>query len=242
MLRIRESIGAALGALLTPVAAIGARLRGGRVLHPTGTVCAAELVAAAEEPALAELARRLAGAVVVRMSGALWRDVDAPELLGAALRLRGERALEPGVDARDQDLLFATMRTPWALPLAMWTTDHHDYLRNVYYTVGYLDAGALGPVELRLVPLPTAAMTGPRGERLEEAMVAGQARMRLELRRAGERQWQIVGELRLRGRLEIDEPALCYSPYHTGQDLQPRGLLHAMRGPTYRAGQAARGH
>jgi hypothetical protein len=235
-----EVLGGLLGALLAPLAALGARLRGGRVLHPDGVVCAAEVVATTDDPALVDLARRLAGGALVRLSGALWREVDAPELLGCALRLRGDRPLTVEVAPQDQDLLFATMRTPWSLPLAMLTTERHDYLHNVYYTVGCLDAERLGPVELRLVPLPQAAIDGSRDERLAAAMSAGHARMRLELCRRGRGSWHTLCELRLRERLELVDPELCFSPYQTGQDLRPRGLLHAMRGPTYRAGQAQR--
>lgn len=235
-----EALGGLVGALLAPVAALGARLRGGRVLHPDGVVCAAEVVAASDEPELDALAQRLAGGAVVRLSGALWRRVDAPEVLGCALRLRGDRPLTTAVAPPDQDLLFATMRTPWALPLAMLTTERHDYLHNVYYTVGLLDAGELGAVELRLVPLPQAVSDGSRDERLDRAIAAGHARMRLELCRDGRGPWHTLCELRLRGRLALAESALCFSPYQTGQDLRPRGFLHAMRGPTYAAGQAPR--
>lgn len=235
-----EAIGRVIGAMLAPVAAMVARLRGGRALHPAGTVCAGELTATTDDPALADLAHRLAGAAIVRMSGALWRRPGKPEMLGCALRLRGPRALEVEPDPDDQDLLFATARAAWAVPLAMFRTDPDDYLHNVYYTLGCLDVDDLGAVELRLVPLALAVSDDDsRGERLLAAMTAGQARLRLELRRPHGR-WQTLGELRLLGRLELDERALCFSPYQTGQGLRPRGFLHAMRGPTYAAAQLPR--
>ena len=235
-----EVIGRGIGALLAPLAAGTAKLRGGRALHPAGTVCAAEVIAAAEHPALAELAKRLAGGAIVRLSGALWRHPGGPEMLGCAIRFRGPRTLSVEVDPADQDLLFATARAAWTIALATFTTDAGDYLHNVYYPLGRLDAGELGSVELRLVPLPlVAARGGSRRDRLVAAMEAGQARLRLELRRAGGA-WQVLCELRLRGRLAIDKHALCFSPVHTGQGLEPRGFLHALRKPTYAAGQAPR--
>ena len=234
-----ELVGRAIGALLAPVAALVAKVRGGRALHPAGTVCAAEVIAAAEDPTLAELAQRLAGGAIVRLSGALWRHPGGPEMLGCALRLRGPRTLTPEVDPADQDLLFATARAPWSIALATFTTDPRDYLRNVYYTIGRLEVAELGQVELRLVPLPLAAPPGEtRRERLEAAMEAGQARLRLEVR--GRDRWQVLCEVRLRGRLAIDSAALCFSPYQNGLGLEPRGILHAMRGPTYAAGQGPR--
>ncbi|HEY0138389.1 MAG TPA: hypothetical protein VGB85_30095, partial [Nannocystis sp.] len=130
---VGEVLGRWVGKALAPVAAAAARGRKGRALHARGTVCAAEVMAGAEDPELAPLAQRLAGAAIVRMSGALWRHATLPEMLGCAMRLRGPRTLTPEVDPQDQDILFATARAPWAVPLAMLTTDRDDYLQNVYY-------------------------------------------------------------------------------------------------------------
>jgi hypothetical protein len=235
-----EVLGRVVGRALAPLAALGARLRGGRVLHPAGTVCAAEVIAAADDPHLQPLAHRLAGAAVVRMSGALWRDPGPPELLGCALRFRGERPLSPDVAPEDQDLLFATTPSLWLVLAATFRTHRGDYLHNAYYTAGKLEVDGLGPVEFRLVPHPTAVQTGAtRAERLDVAMEAGAARLRLDLRRE-RRAWQPLCDIRLRGRLVLDEDRLCYSPFHAGQDLRPRGFLAALRASVYAAGQAAR--
>ena len=237
---VGEVIGRGVGWVLAPLAAAVARARGGRALHPKGTVCAAEVTAAAEDPVLVPLAHRLAGAAVVRMSGAVWRKADLPEMLGCAVRFRGSRALTPEVDPEDQDVMFATARAPWAVGLAMLTTDRHDYLQNVYYTLGRLEVPELGLVELRLVPLPQVTRArGGRGERLRAAMEAGEARMRLELRRGGGG-WQVLCELRLRGRLQLDVRELAFSPDQNGQELRPRGFLNAVRGPIYPVSQAPR--
>ena len=238
-----EAFGRVIGVVVAPGAAAVARTRGGRALHPKGTVCAAEVVAAAEDPELVPLARRLAGGAIVRMSGSLWRRADLPEMLGCAVRFRGPRTLTPEVDPEDQDVLFATARAAWAIPLAMLTTAHHDYLHNVYYTIGRLDVPEVGQVELRLVPLSIAAPDGAsRGVRLRSAMESGHARLRLELRGLGEmqRSWRPLCDLRLRGPLKIEARALCFSPFQTGQALLPRGFLHAIRGPSYAAAQAPR--
>ena len=240
---VGEALGRVVGAALAPVAAVMAKARGGRALHPRGTVCAAEVVAAAEDPVLVVLAHRLAGGAVVRMSGSLWRRADLPEMLGCAMRLRGPRTLTPEVDPQDQDILFATARAPWAVPLAMLTTAHHDYLQNVYYTIGRMEDAELGRLELRLVPLPIVAPAGAqRGARLRSAMEAGHARLRLELRRLGGMRgsWQPLCEVRLRGPLNMDTRALKFSPYQNGQGLVPRGFLHAMRESIYAAAQAPR--
>lgn len=235
-----EALGRAAGRLLAPLAALGARLRGGRVLHPSGTVCAAEVTAIAEDLHYVELAERLAGTAIVRLSGALWRDHGPPELLGCAVRFRGDRPLAPAVATEDQDLLFASLHSLWLVLPAILRTRRHDYLHNAYYTGIQLEAPGLGRVELRLVPAPTAVRAeGNRDERLARAMEAGVARLRLDIRRP-RRPWQPLCDIRLRGRLEIDEDALAYSLFHTGADLRSRGFIAAMRAAVYTAGQSAR--
>lgn len=235
-----ERLGRAAGRLLAPVANLAARLRRGRALHLEGTVCAAEVIAAADDPLLVPLARRLAGAAVVRFSGALWRRPRLPELLGCAVRFRGERPLSALAAPEDQDLLFVTVPSLWLALPGMFRTRRHDYLHNAYYTASPLELPPLGPLELRLVPLPAAIQPGDtRDQRLDAAMQHGVARLRLELKRE-RRVWQSVCDIRLRGRLELDDDELAYSPFHMGLGLLPRGFINAMRAAVYAASHAGR--
>ncbi len=238
---VGEALGRGVGLLLAPVVAAASRLRGARALHPAGMVCAAEVESVARDEALLPLAKRLAGAAIVRMSGALWKHEGAPELLGCAIRFRGDRPRTPELAPADQDLLFATFRSLWSLLPATLRTRQHDYLHNDYYTVGVYEAPGLGWVELRLVPAQSVASTGgSRDERLAQAMRSGAAELRLELRRARRgAPWQPLCEVRLVGPLAFDE-ALEFSPFHAGQGLEPRGALHALRLAPYEAGQRAR--
>lgn len=236
----REALGRLAGRLLAPLAALAARARHGRPLHPTGTLCAGEVIAAAEDPTLVPLANQLAGAAVVRLSGALWRHPGPPDLLGCAIRLRGPRPLATLVAPEDQDLLFATVPHLWLTLPAMFKTRRGDYLHNAYYTATALDLPGLGPAEFRLVPIPAPVQPGAtREERLAAAMQAGVARLRLEVRRE-RRSWQHLCDLRLRGRLELDDHDLEFTPFHMGLGLRPRGFISAMRAAVYAASQAQR--
>lgn len=236
----REALGRLAGRLLAPLAALAARARRGRPLHPTGTVCAGEVIAAAEDPTLVPLAHQLAGAAVVRLSGALWRRPGPPDLLGCAIRFRGPRPLATLVAPEDQDLLFATVPHLWLTLPAMFRTRRGDYLHNAYYTAALLDLPGLGPAEFRLVPVPAAVQSGAtREERLAAAMQAGVARLRLEIRRE-HRPWQHLCDLRLRGRLEQGDADLEFTPFHMGLGLRPRGFVSAMRAAVYAASQARR--
>jgi hypothetical protein len=234
-----ETLGRILGRALAPIAHLAARVRRGPALHLAGTVCAGEVIAAADDPVLAPLAHRLAGAAVVRLSGALWRRPGPPELLGCAIRFRNDRPLAAVVAPEDQDLLFATVRRLWLLVPAMFRTRRGDYLHNAYYTASPLELPGLGFVEFRLVPIPAPIQPGEtRDERLDAAMQSGAARLRLELKRE-RRVWQHLCDVRLRGRLELDEQ-LSFTPFHMGQGLRPRGFIQAMRAAIYTASQSAR--
>lgn len=251
----REAIGEAIGTILAPLAALGARVRRARLFHPSGIVCAAQVVPVAWAQELQPLAQRLAGGAIVRLSGALWKQEGAPDILGVAIRFRSDRPLiedssdaapaalpHPApLDPNDQDLLFATLRSFLTALPALFRTRRHDYLQNVYYALGTFDALGVGVVELRLVPSQAVPCIGEtRRQRLLHAIRRGAAEFRLEVRQHQlGAAWQPLCELHLLAALELTGP-LHYSPLNTGMGLRPRGAIHAMRGAPYAASQTAR--
>jgi hypothetical protein len=231
-----EVIGRVIGVLAAPLAALGSAIRGARVVHPDGVLYRAE-VRAADATALA---RALEGPALVRLSGAIWREtpgVERPDSLGVAVRF------QPG-EPTAQDLLFGTFRSALTLLLAPFTTNAHDYLGNVYYTALPSRAPELGRVELRLVPepVPPEAMVGrDRAERLQRAVDAGLAVLRLEVRRLRPgAEWRPLAAIMLREEVPGGGAALRFNPFRAGLGIQPVGLLQAVRSVVYPASQLGR--
>src|SRR4051812_4127607 len=111
-----DRLGKWAGDVMSPITAFISWLRQARMFHPDGVVYGArvESVASSADD-LHELAERLAGPAIVRLSSAWWRGgKEWLDVLGMAIRF-----VEPNEEtsvlphARDQDLLLATIRFPW---------------------------------------------------------------------------------------------------------------------------------
>ena len=233
------------GLALAPLTGSLSALRRSRMFHPRGVLCLADVEAAPGSPTLAGLASSLAGPALVRWSSAWWKRGERTDVLGCAIRF-GSHPLNAVPQPGDQDLLLATIRRPWSMAFAPWTTDVHDFLANHYYGVSPFLVGARR-VEWRLAPEREAPPGPSRGERLERAMSAGHASLRLELADysgpffppVGE-SFQSVVRLQLRERVELDQEALGFDPFRDGRGITPVGFVHSMRKATYLASQHAR--
>ncbi|HEY2027820.1 MAG TPA: hypothetical protein VGH20_01310 [Myxococcales bacterium] len=231
-----ERVGRAAGWLLAPVTGSLSLVRQARMFHPEGTVYRAAI-----EPLpgpYANVARRIEGPALARLSTALWRSGrEWPDALGVALRI----GREPGVEARrgDQDLLFATIRFPWTMPFSPLSTRQHDYLANDYFAVAPFEVEGVGRAKLRLRGHRPSGLRGhDRGAKLQEAIDRGEAVFRFELFVKG--RWEPVAAVRLLKRIEVDQAALRFWPERTGRGFVPRGFVEAMRRGTYFLSQAAR--
>jgi hypothetical protein len=237
---ISETLGAVLGWTLAPLTGAVSLTRRARTFHPDGRVLLASVEPVEGAPRLAAIARRLAGPALVRLSSAWWRGgKEWTDALGFAMRLR--RTDEPSAAAApdDQDLLFATIRSPWTMLLAPLTTDVHDFLGNDYYAVSpFAIEGVAGLHRLRLVA-PGAGGSGARDARLARALQDGRAVFGLEVRSRGG-DWTSIAAVRLREAIAIDQGALRFSPFRNGRGVTPRGFVHALRHGAYAASQFAR--
>jgi hypothetical protein len=241
---LTEGLGRVIGSLWGPAVRVGAALRHARLFHPEGVTYRAEVRELIPRESLTPLATRLVGPALVRLSSALWRGQrEWPDILGLAVRLRSEERLTEEPSPGDQDLLFATLRSPWTLGLAPLSTDTHDWLENDYYAVSPFHVAGLGRAKLRITASRADAPGHTRVERLEAALQAGKARFTLEVfPRRGEAagRWYPIAELHLLELVSLNPATLRFWPYRNGRGITPVGFIHALRIPTYRQSQEAR--
>jgi len=226
---------------MAPLAAAVAASRQARVFHKDGVLLSARVDSAAAS-VVPEVSERLRGQALVRFSSALWpQRREWPDALGCAIRFRATAIASAQPEAGDQDLLFATIRSPFTLPLAPWGTHVHDYLANTYYATSPFDVAGAGRVKWRIVPAHHGVGHGTRVERLRDALVHGEAQLRLELRRTFHPAWLPVALITLVRPIAIDQDELRFSPFRNGRGITPRGFVHALRRFVYPASQTARG-
>ncbi len=242
-MELRESIGAAIGRVSAPVIAAVARARHARTFHPDGDV-AIGTVTPAGEGRYAALGNRLSGRLLARCSGALRRrGHDAFDVLGVALRFRGPSGEADEIEplAGDQDLLFATILSPFTMASSPFTTRTCDFLANKFYAVSPFAVEGVGRSKFRLSPIDKPRSTGDsRADRLARAIEAGEARWLLEARPVFRWPWQPVATVALEALVQVDQAALRFDPFRAGRGLNPRGLVHAIRPAAYQASQAQR--
>jgi hypothetical protein len=238
-------LGILCGWLVSPLFGLTSGLRRARTFHPRGPVFHARASRHVATPlALQELADRFTGDVLVRFSGALWKNEPSllPDVLGCALRVRRARRESALATADDQDLLFATIRRPWTMPLSPWTTDAHNYLANDYFAVSpFLSQEVTQPFYLRLHPAGSQpAHADTRAARIAQAVRAGAVALDIEHSTRPFGPWQPLSQVRLECAAEIDGEALRFQPFRTGRGIQPYGFIHALRRGVYSISQRSR--
>ncbi|MGN6106875.1 MAG: hypothetical protein ACTHU0_17340 [Kofleriaceae bacterium] len=239
----REQIGNLIGRSWAPIISWISAVRGARMFHPVGRtfVGRAEPLHSAAGHPLEEIGEALAGHVLARCSAALWKsNVERFDVLGMALRFRAGPISDHRAAPGDQDLLFATIRSPFTMLLSPLFTDASDFVGNRYWAVSPFEAPGCARVELRLVPEAPPVIHGSRDTRLRAAVAAGQAAWTLEARRTWTPVWHAVARIALERHVEIDQEALRFDPFRTGRGMVPVGLVHAIRRPVYAASQRAR--
>ncbi len=210
------------------LAAVAASVRRVRVLHRDGQTYMARAQVNTRERRLVAVAARLEGAALVRLSAALWRRREWPDLLGLGIRFFGRAVARPH-ERPLQDLVLASANRLLAMPAALLQTDVHDFLANRYHGLGRVAVDGLGPARVRArwrTPSPPGA---DRLDRLTAAVAEDLAQALLELQPQGSQEWLpfLAVEPRLPAPLEADE--LRLSLFNDAGGLHPLGLLHALR-------------
>ncbi len=210
------------------------------MFHPTGHTFTGKIDAIVGG-SFDAIGARLDGRVLIRVSGALWKsEREQFDVLGIGLRVhRGAGTMTESPDDGDQDLLFATIRSPLTMALSPFTTDASNFLSS-YWAVSPFAAPPVGRVKLRLRPIGHATIGATRIERLREAVRRGEAGWRLEARKTLTLPWHPVAVIHLEREAILDQAALAFDPFRTGADLTPVGLVHAIRRAVYAASQRAR--
>lgn len=237
-----ERAGVVGGWALAAVTGPGAWLRRARFFHPEGVVYLAKVTSAGADARTRAVGERLAGPALVRFSSAVWRKHEWKDVLGMAVRFRRTTVPSADPEPTDQDLLLATIRTPWTTLVAAIPTRVHDFLKNQFHGVSPFQVDDDGRVKLRFrAPKQEERPGRTRQERLDQALEAGRAVLTLEMRPLGVLgTWQPVATLVLERQVQVDQAALRFSPFRTGRGLVPRGFVHALRVATYAASQALR--
>ncbi|MBZ0231906.1 MAG: hypothetical protein K8M05_06105 [Deltaproteobacteria bacterium] len=205
-------MGRNLGDALAPWLERISAARQARTFHPEGIVYAGHVAAEPHSPFPA-LAARLDGPVLARFSAALWKG--APrwfDVLGIALRF-----------GDDQDLLLATIRSPFTMPFSPLGTDTRDHAANRYWAVSPFEVAGEGRLKFRLRPR------------------ARDAAWLLEARRVFQWGYHPLARIELaRVADEVDQAALRFDPYRNGRGITPSGLVHSIRPAAYAASQRGR--
>jgi hypothetical protein len=235
----RERIGALLGRLWAPTISAVSRARSARMFHPVGSTFAGTVEPIAGR--LSTIGDRLSGYVLARISAALWkREVGRFEVLGMGLRFCAGPIVDEEAAPDDQDLLFATIRSPLTMPLSPFTTDASDFVARRYWAVSPFAIAPLGRFELRLSPLGRAEESGSRHDRLHAAVAGGRAAWLLEARRTLTMRWIAVARVQLERPIELDQASLAFDPFRSGRGIVPVGLVHAIRRAAYASSQRGR--
>lgn len=235
-----ERCGLFIGAGLAPITAALSSARHARMFHPDGVTYEGTTEPRSTEPELRALGERLMGKTLLRFSSALWRDGhEWPDVLGVALRFGWGSGQSP------QDLLLATIRFPWTMPLAPLVTHFHSFLWNHYHAVSPFELPGIGRVKLRLRSPRLSNVTGiSREQHLRHVTLAGRAVFELELRRMETsplaRHWEHVARVQLKVPCVTDQESLRFSPFNDAASLEPVGFVHALRYGAYAGSQAAR--
>lgn len=219
-------------------------LRRARFFHPSGVVYSARAWPAPGLASVAgvEVAERLSGTALVRFSGGIFKQkgqVARTDSLGLGVRFHGQPGLCATNAPGGQDLFLVSFHSFKAMAHDIKATNSHDYLANTYWAIAPYEVEGLGRVSLRITAFGAGGMGVARDERLEDAVRAGAASLRLEMAPWGTNDYQPLADVRLDSRVELEDE-LRLTPRASGRGLRPTGFLQGLRVFPYAASHLAR--
>lgn len=236
-LGLKERTGDIAGKLLGVATGATSFIRRSRMFHPRGITYLAQVETIRNELSLPPFA-------LLRFSSAWWKDEEWMDVLGVAIRFSESPDFIAQAKEGDQDLLFATIQSPWTLPFAPLTTRFHDFLDNEYFAVTPFSQGrhAEQLFKLSLHSLYPSPAGKSREHRLDSAVAESRAIFELRMLNLNHRSqnWRSVASIQLKHRFAIDQARLRFDPFRTGRGIVPRGLVHHLRIGAYSASQLMR--
>src|SRR5690554_6067357 len=221
-----------LGRAASPLVSLGNSIRESRVFQPNGICFHAEASPKRGLPShFRNLANRLSGDALVRLSGGLWQAEHRllPDVLNCSIRFKAWPPMEePTADA--QDLVLLSTRAPWALAIDSLTTKQHDYLLNEYYSLAPLEIDGRQNISLRLIPNVEPGPGQTREEKIRAAVNASDVVLDLQIRENDRgTEWKPLLEIRLEREVQLDSENLHIWPFRDGQGIRPQGWLEVLR-------------
>lgn len=248
---LSERFGTAVGFTWAPALMAISALRGARTFHPRGDLFLGRVeVDPAADASAASLASRLVGESLIRFSDSLSKHGPLRfDVLGCAIRFgRGRSAIRG-----DQDLIFATIRRPWTMPLSPLATVTTDYLANDYFAVSPFSVvgDSIGSeVYFRIHPQcasapedspPKPTDRQSRRDRVMHAARTGALRLLLDFSSSPWGPFRPLASIAIESELDRDPPDLFFDPFANGAGIQPRGFVHALRHGAYAGSRWGRG-
>jgi len=233
-------VGMSVGFWLSPTIAAITLIRRGRVFHPGGLYFRGRVERLAQDGAAGELAGRLQGAVLVRVSGGTGRvDDKRRDLVGITLRFHALDGDGSDPADTDQDLLLATFRSWTSLAKDMGATNTRDLLANDFSTVAsYLDPD-VGRTVFRIPATTGGSSEGRNGlERLRHTVTTDGVTLTLQARVDGD--WRNLLAIHLEEEGEGDDKKTRFNPWNAGRGVVPAGFDMGIRRIVYIVGQAVR--
>lgn len=205
-------------------------MRNSRMFHPVGVLVKAEV------KNLKTSVIKFPPFAMMRFSSAWWKNKEWIDVLGISIRFTDDYQDEKSRES-DQDLLFATIVSPWQMPLAPFMTHFRDFFKNIYYAVSpFIVSDQL--VYFKLTTLKASEEGYSRLSILKENIYR-HAGMELWMRRKNEA-WVPVAELTLLHELNLDQRRLRFNPFLNGLNIKPYGFVHHLRIGAYRFSQFGR--
>ncbi len=205
-------------------------LRNSRMFHPVGVLVKVEVKTHMSS------AISFPPHAMMRFSSAWWKNKEWIDVLGISIRFTDEFHNEHSKES-DQDLLFATIISPWQMPFAPFMTHFRNFFNNIYYAVSpFMVKGNL--VYFKLTSLEEKETNESRLNILKKNIYL-HARMDLWMKKKHEA-WIPVAEITLLHELNLNQRRLRFNPFLNGLKIKPYGFVHHLRIGAYRFGQLGR--